>query len=212
MQCGCPVVTSNNSSLPEVVGDAALTVDARDETGLALAIERICNDDTLRAALCEKGVRRAERFTWRRCAEATVAAYERALAAQRRRQRLGPLLRLRADVAGPPQLVGARSLVDALADPGPAAEADPGSGRRHRLPQHLPLLLLFQRRFCRHQRRCAPARTRQQRPLPRPGRLPARRRLRPARVSRRRVRCGVLSGLFRALRRRERRALGGRTT
>jgi len=81
MQCGCPVLTSNNSSLPEVVGDAALTVDARDETGLALAIERICNDETLRAALREKGVRRAERFTWRRCAEATVAAYERALAA-----------------------------------------------------------------------------------------------------------------------------------
>lgn len=81
MQSGCPVITSNVSSLPEVVGDAALLVDPRDERALSRAIERMCNDAELRRELAEKGVRRAQRFTWRACAEATAAAYQQALAA-----------------------------------------------------------------------------------------------------------------------------------
>ncbi len=81
MQCGCPVITSNVSSLPEVVGDAAITLDPLVEAGLAHSIERLAHDEALREELREKGVRRAQCFSWRQCAEATVAGYERAFAA-----------------------------------------------------------------------------------------------------------------------------------
>lgn len=81
MQCGCPVVCSNNSSLPEVVGDAALIIDPADERGIAEAIVRIVDDRHLREVLRAKGLLRARRFSWEQCAAATAAAYERALAA-----------------------------------------------------------------------------------------------------------------------------------
>ena len=81
MQCGCPVVTSNVSSLPEVVGDAALTVNPTSVEELATALERILQDDQLRLGLHERGLQRASQFSWERCAKETLTVYERVAAA-----------------------------------------------------------------------------------------------------------------------------------
>lgn len=81
MQSGCPVLTSNTSSIPEVVADAALTIDPTDDDALVAALERIDADKQLRGELRHRGLCRAKGFSWRQCSEATVAAYERALAA-----------------------------------------------------------------------------------------------------------------------------------
>jgi glycosyltransferase involved in cell wall biosynthesis len=66
MASGTPVVTSNVSSLPEVVGDAALLVDPRDPDAIAAAVERILTDDALRRSLVQKGLARAHEFSWER--------------------------------------------------------------------------------------------------------------------------------------------------
>jgi glycosyltransferase involved in cell wall biosynthesis len=79
MACGTPVVTSNVSSLPEVVGDAALTVDPYDVGGLALAIERVLTDEKLQMELRRRGIERAAQFTWERAARETLAMYEAVL-------------------------------------------------------------------------------------------------------------------------------------
>ncbi len=76
MACGTPVITSNNSSLPEVVGDAALLVDAHDEQAIANAIFRLVNDKNLQAKLRVAGFAQAQRFTWRQAAEKTLAIYQ----------------------------------------------------------------------------------------------------------------------------------------
>jgi alpha-1,3-rhamnosyl/mannosyltransferase len=75
MQCGCPVVTANNSSLPEVGGDAALYVNAEDDESLSSALLRVLGDEALRRTMVERGLSQAKRFSWRACAEATAAAY-----------------------------------------------------------------------------------------------------------------------------------------
>ncbi len=74
LQCGTPVVTSNVSSLPEVVGDAALTVDPSDIGALAAALIRVATDTRLRAELRERGPLQAKQFSWDRTATATLAA------------------------------------------------------------------------------------------------------------------------------------------
>ena len=58
MACGTPVITSNTSSLPEVVGDAGIMVDPLDVKALADAIERVVTDDTLRSDLRARGIER----------------------------------------------------------------------------------------------------------------------------------------------------------
>lgn len=68
MACGTPVVAANASSLPEVVGDAALLVDPHDAVGLADAIYQVLTDRDLREDLRHRGLRRAGLFTWRRTA------------------------------------------------------------------------------------------------------------------------------------------------
>ncbi len=78
MACGTPVVTSNTSSLPEAVGDAALTVDPLDEDALSDAIRRVVTDSGLRAALREQGLARAALFSWQRTAALTLETYQRA--------------------------------------------------------------------------------------------------------------------------------------
>jgi glycosyltransferase involved in cell wall biosynthesis len=75
MAYGCPVITANNSALPEVGGDAAVYVDARDHVELAETIVRLLNDESERVAMAERGRVQAEKFTWRACAETTLAAY-----------------------------------------------------------------------------------------------------------------------------------------
>ncbi len=66
MASGTPVVTSNVSSLPEVVGDAALLVDPRDAEAIAGAVQRILVDADLRRTLTQKGLARAHEFSWER--------------------------------------------------------------------------------------------------------------------------------------------------
>jgi glycosyltransferase involved in cell wall biosynthesis len=76
MACGTPVVTSTSSSLPEVAGDAGLTVDPNDADALAAALLRVLGDAELRDELRQRGLRQARRFSWRETAERTLAAYQ----------------------------------------------------------------------------------------------------------------------------------------
>ncbi len=76
LACGCPVVCSDATSLPEIVGDAAVLTDARDPAKLARAmLEALADPEPLRA----KGPPRAARFTWERTAEQTELIYRRVL-------------------------------------------------------------------------------------------------------------------------------------
>jgi glycosyltransferase involved in cell wall biosynthesis len=72
MACGVPVVCSNTSSLPELVADAALTVEPLDVPGLAEAIKRLLVDEHLRRDLVERGHRRVRLFSWDACARSTL--------------------------------------------------------------------------------------------------------------------------------------------
>lgn len=75
MASGTAVITSDQEALVEVTGDAALHVTAGDPSALAAAMKRLANDAGLRETLGAAGARQAARFTWRRCAELTHAAY-----------------------------------------------------------------------------------------------------------------------------------------
>jgi glycosyltransferase involved in cell wall biosynthesis len=79
MQCGAPVIAGNETSLPEVVGDAGLLVDPFDVEALATALARMIDDSDLRARLRHKGLERAKHFSWRETARLTLQAYERAV-------------------------------------------------------------------------------------------------------------------------------------
>lgn len=68
MACGCPVVTSNVSSLPEVAGDAARLVDPHDPRAIAEALMEILSSDQVRRELIGKGLERARQFSWERAA------------------------------------------------------------------------------------------------------------------------------------------------
>jgi glycosyltransferase involved in cell wall biosynthesis len=81
MACGTPVVTTESSSLPEVVGDAAFTVDADDARGMAGAIIATVMQDNLRAELRQKGLTQAARFSWETTATETALVYDRVLRA-----------------------------------------------------------------------------------------------------------------------------------
>ena len=76
MACGCPVVTSDNTSVPEVTGDAALLAAADDVDAHAEHVRRVLTDAALRAELIEKGLAQAKQFSWERCAADTAAVYE----------------------------------------------------------------------------------------------------------------------------------------
>ena len=76
MACGTPVVCSNVSSLPEVVGDAAMLVDPQNTEQIADSIARVLSDSKLAASLREKGLVRAAQFSWKKTAELTLRAYE----------------------------------------------------------------------------------------------------------------------------------------
>lgn len=76
MACGTPVVCSNATSLPEVVGEAGLLVDPADVEGWTQALERICSDHELRAELRRRGLLRAAELGWDRAAQATWRVLE----------------------------------------------------------------------------------------------------------------------------------------
>ena len=77
MACGTPVVVSNVSSLPEVVGDAGLLVDPEDEATIARAMADLLSSEALHADLSARGRAHAARFSWERVARETKALYER---------------------------------------------------------------------------------------------------------------------------------------
>ncbi|MFC1959440.1 glycosyltransferase family 4 protein [Chloroflexota bacterium] len=76
MNCGCPVVTSNVSSLPEVIGEAGLQVNPLDTQEIATAIEKVLNDKDLAIQMRQNGLMRAREFSWQRCAQETIDVYE----------------------------------------------------------------------------------------------------------------------------------------
>jgi len=79
MASGCPVVTSDRASLPEIGGDAVLYVNPHDILQIAAAMEKLLTDDGLRRTLAERGLARASRFSWELCAQETVAVYQEIL-------------------------------------------------------------------------------------------------------------------------------------
>ena len=80
MASGTPVVASNASCLPEILGDAALLVDATDVAAFGQAVEAVLSNGELRGRLVAAGHERVREFTWERCAERTLAIYREALA------------------------------------------------------------------------------------------------------------------------------------
>ena len=81
MACGCPVVCSNASSLPEVAGDAGVLVDPDDIEHLAAAMAKVLSEPDLRRELRDHGLIRASRFSWDRTARETIAVYRRVVGA-----------------------------------------------------------------------------------------------------------------------------------
>ncbi len=77
MSCGTPVVSSNTSSLPEVVGDAALMVNPFDVEDIANAMYKLLTDHALRQELIQKGFKRAEHFSWIKTASKTLSVYNK---------------------------------------------------------------------------------------------------------------------------------------
>jgi glycosyltransferase involved in cell wall biosynthesis len=80
LHCGCPVVTSDNSSIPEVTGDAALRCNSNDIETFAENVRRILTDNELRDELIRKGKSHDAKYSWRRCAETTLDVYKRVVA------------------------------------------------------------------------------------------------------------------------------------
>jgi glycosyltransferase involved in cell wall biosynthesis len=83
MACGTPVVTSNTTSLPEVVGDAALMVNPLDAEELAGAMSAVLGDDALRAHLATRGLERAAAFSWEATARIVLEVYNDVVGAAR---------------------------------------------------------------------------------------------------------------------------------
>jgi glycosyltransferase involved in cell wall biosynthesis len=83
MICGAPVLASDVTSIPEIVGDAGVIVDPRSESSMAEGLVRLHSDPALRAALTAKGRVQAARFSWRRNAEETVKIYRKVHDARR---------------------------------------------------------------------------------------------------------------------------------
>ena len=77
MACGTPVIVSNTSSLPEVVGDAGLLVDPTNANEITVAIWRLLSDEVLRQELIARGLRRVASFSWERAARETLDLYRR---------------------------------------------------------------------------------------------------------------------------------------
>ncbi len=79
MACGTPAVTSNAASLLEVVGDVALTANPDDVDGLAEAVYQVLEETKLRRVLVQRGIERANAFTWEKNARETIDIYEKIL-------------------------------------------------------------------------------------------------------------------------------------
>ena len=79
MACGTPVITTRAGALPEVVGNAALTLSSGDTRELRIAVEKVAANQFLRNRLRAYGLERAKQFTWERTAQETVKVYKEVL-------------------------------------------------------------------------------------------------------------------------------------
>ena len=75
MACGCPVICSNTSSLPEVVGDAGILLPAKDSEAWARAVEKLMGSADIRSRWINRGLENAQRFSWKQTAEQTLSIY-----------------------------------------------------------------------------------------------------------------------------------------
>ena len=75
MACGCPVISANNTSLPEVVGNGGILLDPDDAVGLAAAMQELWEDGEARGRWRQRALARAAHFRWDRAAEETLAVY-----------------------------------------------------------------------------------------------------------------------------------------
>ncbi len=82
MACGAPVIVSNSSSLPEVVGEAGVIVEPNDPQALAEAIRAVLGDEQRRCALRQAGLEQARRYTWANTARQTAQLYHQLLGAR----------------------------------------------------------------------------------------------------------------------------------
>lgn len=72
MQCGCPIITSNTSSLPEVVGDAGITIDWDNDEQHVAAYEKYYFDENYRKSMAERGLAHSKEFSWKNTADIIV--------------------------------------------------------------------------------------------------------------------------------------------
>jgi len=77
MACGTPVIAADNSSLPEVVGDAGILLDAHDTDALAQTMRQLLGDTEQQQRLARRGLARARQFTWQHAAEQLLSTYRR---------------------------------------------------------------------------------------------------------------------------------------
>ena len=77
MACGTPTIVANVSSLPEVVANAGILVAPEDVDGWTVAMWRVLTDDSLHSELTEKGLKRAQHFSWQKAAQETLDLYKR---------------------------------------------------------------------------------------------------------------------------------------
>lgn len=76
MACGTPVIASNVTAIPEIVGDAALFVDPIDISSIAEGMDKLLSSDNLKKDLIKKGFQRAKQFSWKETAKKTLSVYE----------------------------------------------------------------------------------------------------------------------------------------
>jgi len=76
MACGCPVITSNISSLPEVAGDSAIMIDPYDVNAMANAMYNVLTNESLRQEMIKKGLQRIKLFSWEKAAKETLKVFE----------------------------------------------------------------------------------------------------------------------------------------
>lgn len=81
MASGVPVIASNNSSIPEVVGDTGILLNSSDTQGFSEAMKSLIENPMLREALSQKALERSKKFTWEQCALSTLEVYKKVLAA-----------------------------------------------------------------------------------------------------------------------------------
>ena len=79
MQCGCPVITSNCASLPEVAGNAAILVDPESVSEIRSAMQLLACSEEKREELRNQGFNQARRFSWEKAARETMNVYSNAV-------------------------------------------------------------------------------------------------------------------------------------